>query len=191
MNPLLTDPVTGILNRMGLISAIAGESGKWRALLLDLVGFGNFERYSQGDRELADAARAIHKDFTRRFPSRTMLFSRWGGDEFLILMSPSLSGDFGLPDEDDEFEIVAGERELPEEGIAYRYATREILLDDAYPKSLIELPKKVTNGESPLFQVQVNASDVYAFLMSVVDELYDRILILKRKAKEKEEASAR
>jgi len=178
MNPLLTDPVTGMLNRMGLISAIAGESGKWRALFLDLVGFGDFERYSEGDRKLADAARAIHKAVTSEFPSRTLLFCRWGGDEFLILMSPSLSGDFGIPAEDDDLGIVAGEREA--DGVRYRFATREILLDDAYPKSLIELPKKVTNGESPLFQIQVNASDVYAFLVSVVDDLYERILSLKR-----------
>ena len=177
---MITDPVTGMLNRMGLISAIAGESGKWRALLLDLVGFGNFERYSQGDRELADAARAIHKDLTRRFPARKIHCARWGGDEFLILMSPSLSGDFGLPSEDSD-EIVAGEQELPEEGIAYRYATREILLETAYPKSLIELPNEDKNGGGPSYDVLINASDVYAFLMSVVDELYDRILILKRK----------
>jgi GGDEF domain-containing protein len=178
MNPLLSDPVTGMLNRMGLISAIAGESGKWRALFLDLVGFGNFSKYSEGDRELARAAQAVYKDLTAQFPSRTLIFSRWGGDEFLILMSPTLSGDFGIPAEGDELEIVAGEREA--DGVEYRFATREILLDDAYPKSLIEVPQKAANGETPLFQVQVNASDVYAFLVAVVDDLYNRILSLKR-----------
>ena len=185
VNPFLEDPVTGMLSRMGLVATLAGQTGKWRLLLVDLIDFGTFEKYSEGDGKLGLFARALYRKLTGEHRTATLVFSRWGGDEFLVAIHPA-------PGPDD---IEAGEDEA--EGIPFRYASKAVVLDDAYPKSMIELPHPGNSEARPAFRIEVNASEVYAFLVDQVDQLYEEIRKLKAlqekkaKAKKAKEAKAR
>lgn len=164
---LLLDPVTGAFNRQGMAAHLAGESGLWEARMIDLIGFGDFTKYSAGDRELAQFARALSKAIVGESPMTTYLLSRWGGDEFLLFLQP--------PDESHPDGVETGIGVLDQ--WEYYAASKVVNLDTAWTLSLIETPKP-GNGHGQGI-LQVNFSEVYSYLTSLVDELYAGILELK------------
>lgn len=170
MNPMMLDKVTLAHTRWSLAVALAGQVGSWRATLYDLVDFGSFGRYSDGDARLYKAATHLAKMIRER--GSNGLLARWGGDEFLAFESPPPHPEI----KELRSEIIRDEKDRP----LYYASNKDVDLNAAWTPSIITPPKR---SDTPV-QLSVELNDVYGFLVGLVDELYEGIQSLKHKGEE-------
>jgi len=90
-----TDPLTGLLNRRGLQWALENSKAQLKAVaILDIDGFKNInDRYGHGvgDEYLENTAKRLVNAVSARD-----LVCRWGGDEFLVVITGAVTDSFGI-----------------------------------------------------------------------------------------------
>jgi diguanylate cyclase (GGDEF)-like protein len=137
------DPLTGLHNRRAFDEILSSEVERARRLGLDLtmamVDIENFKEvndrwsYAQGDRCLRDVAAALLAGL--REPDFCF---RWGGDEFILIMSGTAADETGPVADRLRNEVAARCRRPDDSAIQIRFAVAQ-LREEMTPEELTEI----------------------------------------------------